>query len=347
MDATYRELLKAVREGNADFDLQLSIARGIYPLEAAERLEILLVLIKSREDVLRNEALATLRKLPRSLIDGVAENSSTPPGLLERMVRLFSKHEDIVERILLNPAVQDGTVAYVATLPYPRLLEIVGRNQARLDRDGTIMENLRRNESTPRTIISLWEEAEERRRKEESRAEEEDAAAEEAPEGPGDLPAVLVEEAEKDTGVQEAKEAKKDSIIQMLREMSAGERVAMAMKGNSEVRKVLIRDKNRLICEKVLENPRITDSEVESFAKSTNVSDDVLRIIGANREWSRQMGIMKSLVYNPKTPLGISMGFLKRMSLKDLEFISKSKNVPEALRRTARRMHKQKLEKRS
>lgn len=345
MDKSYRELLHSVREGKADFDLQLSIARGIYPLEAAERLEILLVLIKSRDDVLKNEALATLKKLPRSMIAGVAGDPSTPPALLERMVRLFSKHEGIVEKIILNPAVLDGTVAYVATLPYPKLLEIVGRNQARLDREDSIMENLRQNESTPQTILSLWEEAKARRSMEEPREEEEEVKV------PANLLDVLVEEAEQDEqdeqdeGWKEAREAKKDTIIQMLREMSAGERVAMAMKGNSEVRKILIRDKNRLICEKVLENPKITESEVESFSKSTNVSDDVLRMIGANREWSRQLGIMKSLVYNPKTPLGISMGFLKRMSVKDLEFIGKSKNVPEALRRTARKMHKQKIEK--
>lgn len=127
--------------------------------------------------------------------------------------------------------------------------------------------------------------------------------------------------------------------------MTAGERVAMAMKGNTEVRKILIRDKNRLISEKVLQNPRITESEVEQFAKSTNVSEDVLRNIAANREWARQLGIMRSLVYNPKTPLGMSMGFLKRLSVKDLEFLGKSKNVPEVLRRTARKMHKQKMDK--
>lgn len=343
MEYTFDELRTAIEEGTAGFELQLSLARGLYPLEPVERLEVLLILLKSGEDVLKKEALSTLQKLPRSLILGVAGSSQVSPELLDRMARLFSKHEDILEAVIVNPVVVDMTVSYVAGLAFPRLLEVIGRNQERLDREKSIIENLRSNPVTPKAIISLWDEAEVRKNKEEDRKEADGQAEVDR----DNLPALLVEEqTEKEEGWQEAREAQKESVIQMLRGMSAGERVAMAMKGNGEVRKVLIRDKNRLISEKVLENPRITDSEVEAFAKSTNVSEDVLRNIAANREWARQPAIMRSLVYNPKTPLGMSMGFLKRLSIKDLEFLGKSKNVPEVLRRTAKKMHKQKLEKR-
>ena len=129
--------------------------------------------------------------------------------------------------------------------------------------------------------------------------------------------------------------------------MTAGQKVALAGKGNSEVRKILIRDKNRLVCVKVLENPRITDSEVEQYAKSTNVAEDVLRFIGNKREWAKLVPVVKALVQNPKTPLGLSMGYLGRMGVRELDGLSKNRNIPEALRKAAKKMHKAKAEKKN
>ena len=53
------------------------------------------------------------------------------------------------------------------------------------------------------------------------------------------------------------------------------------MKGTREMRAVLIRDPNKMIAAAVLSSPKLTDQEVESFARMANVSEDVLRIIGA------------------------------------------------------------------
>jgi hypothetical protein len=159
-----------------------------------------------------------------------------------------------------------------------------------------------------------------------------------------------VEEQEKgedfaEKGAAAAVEEKKQTIQQILRAMTAGQKVALAGKGNGEVRKILVRDKNRLVAIKVLENPRITDSELEQYAKSTNVSDDVLRHIGSKREWMKLITVTRALVTNPKTPLGISMQQLKRMSVRELDGLAKNRNIPEALRKAAHRLFKLKSEK--
>jgi hypothetical protein len=116
------------------------------------------------------------------------------------------------------------------------------------------------------------------------------------------------------------------------------ERIKLATKGTREQRAQLIRDSNRMVCTAVLSSPKVNESEVESFAKMANVSEDVLRIIGANRTWMKNYGVAHGLVRNPKTPPGISMQLLHRLSDRDVKAVATDRNVPETLRLAARRL---------
>ncbi len=62
--------------------------------------------------------------------------------------------------------------------------------------------------------------------------------------------------------------------------MNFPQRLKAAMKGTREMRAILIRDPNKMICASVLSSPKVSEPEVESFARMPNVSEDVLRIIG-------------------------------------------------------------------
>jgi len=342
-------LLEQVRSGTAPPSVKMSLAKGIMPLGPAQMLEVLLLL--AAEEEYRPEAVRSLKKVPETVVLGVCSSGESPPVLLGKLARLFSRREEMLEKILLNPACGDETVAFLAGLPFPALLEMIGRNQSRLEREPQIIENLRANPSTPSNVLRLWEESVERIRqvaKDREEAEARRDAAEAAKEY--EPPPILVEEQEKgedfaEKGAAAAVEEKKQTIQQILRAMTAGQKVALAGKGNGEVRKILVRDKNRLVAIKVLENPRITDSELEQYAKSTNVSDDVLRHIGSKREWMKLITVTRALVTNPKTPLGISMQQLKRMSVRELDGLAKNRNIPEALRKAAHRLFKLKSEK--
>ena len=68
-----------------------------------------------------------------------------------------------------------------------------------------------------------------------------------------------------------------------------------------EQRAQLIRDPNKLVAGAVLSSPKLTDAEVESFAKMANVAEEVLRVIGNNRTWLKNYGVALGLVKNPKT----------------------------------------------
>ena len=47
-----------------------------------------------------------------------------------------------------------------------------------------------------------------------------------------------------------------------------------------------------MVAAAVLSSPKLTESEVEAFAKMANVTEDVLRIIGMNRSWLKNYGVV-------------------------------------------------------
>ena len=52
----------------------------------------------------------------------------------------------------------------------------------------------------------------------------------------------------------------------------------------------------------------------------------------------RDSPITKALVMNPRTPLPVAMTHFKRLFESDLKLLMKDRNVPELLRREAKRM---------
>ena len=136
----------------------------------------------------------------------------------------------------------------------------------------------------------------------------------------------------------EAAAPTKDDDPKVLSSLPIVERMKLAMKGSREQRAQLVRDSNRMVATAVLSSPKLTESEVETFAKMGNVSEDVLRIIGTNRSWLKNYGVMLGLTKNPKTPPGISMQLLHRLNEKDVKMIAVDRNVPEALRLVARKL---------
>jgi hypothetical protein len=127
------------------------------------------------------------------------------------------------------------------------------------------------------------------------------------------------------------------SAIQKVSTMSVAERVQTALKGTREERLLLIRDSNRMVASAVLQSPKLSESEVEAVALMTNVSEEVLRIIGTKREFVKSYTVIHNLVKNPRTPLPTSLMLLGRILTTDLKRLARSKNIPDALRKAAQR----------
>ena len=138
--------------------------------------------------------------------------------------------------------------------------------------------------------------------------------------------------------VYRSKEFKTQNLLQRIQALSVGERLQLALKGGRETRSILVKDTNKEVMLSVLENQKITESEIELIARSRSVPEEAFRKISKNREWLKNYAIIFALVTNPKTPPGIAVTLVSSLKIKDLVILEKNKNVPELVRGAAKRL---------
>ena len=164
-----------------------------------------------------------------------------------------------------------------------------------------------------------------------------DAAADEEPPEADDWEAA--------TGSGEGSSAAADQSVahvgalHRLSKMNVAGRIKAAIQGTREERSILIRDPNRIVAAAVLSSPKLTEGDVESIARMTNVSDEVLRQIGTNRLWAKSYAVVAALARNAKTPVGVSLALLPRLTERDVRILAADRNVPEAVRLSARKLN--------
>ncbi len=134
------------------------------------------------------------------------------------------------------------------------------------------------------------------------------------------------------------------SALQKISKMDIKGRIQLAMKGSKEERSLLIRDGTKIVALAVLESPKVSDGEVERFAGQKNVLEAVLRGIPMKRRFAKNYSIVRALVFNPRTPLDLSLGLMKNILVGDLRNLSNNKEVSDTVRKLATKMFKQKME---
>ena len=128
------------------------------------------------------------------------------------------------------------------------------------------------------------------------------------------------------------------SKYKLCMQLSIADKIKYALTGDKEWRCILIKDSNKLVSSAVMKNPRITEAEVLTIAKSKIQNEEILRHICMNKEWLKNYRIRKALVENVKTPLPKALRFMTTLTEKDLTGLSKSKNVPTVISTQARRL---------
>jgi hypothetical protein len=139
-------------------------------------------------------------------------------------------------------------------------------------------------------------------------------------------------------------EERRDTTLQKIAKLDVKGRIALAVRGSKEERSLLIRDGTKLVALAVLESPKVSDGEVENFAQQKNVLEAVLRAIPMKRRFAKNYAVIRHLVFNPRTPLDVSLGLLKNLLVHDLKNLSANKEVADTIRKLALRMFKQKME---
>lgn len=149
-----------------------------------------------------------------------------------------------------------------------------------------------------------------------------------------DAPLIDIEAGEPPDDHAETGEEETKKLLSL---MTVLERLKLAMRGTREQRAALVRDPNKMVACAVLSSPKVTEPEIESFAKMTTVTEEVLRIIGSNRVWTRNYGVALGLARNPKTPTGVALQFVQRLNERDMKQLASDRNVPEPVRLAVRK----------
>jgi hypothetical protein len=320
-------------------------ARGALPLQAVELATVLFVLLHDPDAEVKETARASLVGLPEGVMTSVL-TGETPAPVLTLLAQELRDDEPACEKLALNACTDDRTVAFLATLPHRRVVEIVSQNQERMLRCSEIVDALGNNPLTGRATIeriltflgvSLEAEADADGPVDAEDVSEEDATAA--------LAAILGEDLKelagqlaRETGEAIDEDELHGNLYGALQKMTVMQKVKLARLGGTEARGLLIRDRNKIVATAAITSPRITDNEVVSYAKSRAVCDEVLRIISMNREWTRNYQVKLSLVTNPKAPQATALKFLNYLQDRDLKGIMKSRDVPSAVSVHARRI---------
>jgi hypothetical protein len=134
------------------------------------------------------------------------------------------------------------------------------------------------------------------------------------------------------------------SVLQKIAKLDVKGRIQLAMKGSKEERSILVRDGTKIVALAVLDSPKITDGEVEKFACQKNVLESLLRAIPMKRRFMKNYSVVRNLVFNPRTPLDISLALMKNLLIQDLRNLSGNREVADTVSKLALRMFKQKTE---
>ena len=330
---------------NAPVDVRMMAAGGALPLPPAELATVLFVLAHDSEAEVKERAQASLLALPDNICEA-ALSGPAHPSMLSYCAHLFRESAPRLERIALNASADDATIAFLATLPFKRVVEIVSNNQERMLRCPDIVDALGNNPLTGRAVIDrilsfLGLERPEGEVLDEQELPPLDPVNDE--EASAVLRAVLGSDVSSFARVlidddAELDDAQASSVWAMVQNMSVFDKIKLARLGNKEARGLLVRDPNKLVASAAVRSPKVTDLEVIAFAKSRNVTDEVLRIIAASREWTRNYQVKLALSGNPKTPQPAAVKFLNYLQDKDLKNLMKSKEVSSVISTQCRRI---------
>ena len=132
------------------------------------------------------------------------------------------------------------------------------------------------------------------------------------------------------------------SVEQKIALLTVGQKIKLAYSGNAQVRKVLLRDANKMVAGSVVKSGRMNDSEILSAAGNRNLPAEIIGEIARNKESIRRYPVKVALVNNSKTPVPIAMSFIKELHKSDLKMLLTNKNVPAVVSTAALRLFKKK-----
>src|ERR1700688_88422 len=310
------EVREEIRSGRATQERKVAICAGAASYAPEDRIEILALLAADPDKIVRESAAATLRTQPLPNVIAALARTDAAPEMFAYCAAEFPRRPGVADALAQNTTcpieVLRPVIHYLSVTTVQELFEDLDRLSTSPHLVAELIASTVINAEQRTLLVEL------------QRAEPEPVEA-------------FVEAAE----AAEPDKAKRETLLQKLGRMRVVERVQRALKGGRDERLLLIRDPCKVVQRAVLQSPQLSEQEVESFAGMASLTDETLRLIANNRKFRKNYAILRGLMFNPKTPLEVTLHLLPHVKPLDLKFLSTNKNVADTLRTAATRLQRQ------
>jgi hypothetical protein len=312
------EVVRDLKHGRATRERKLAVCSGGAHLSPADRAEVLTVLANDADEMVSQHAQEALLSVsPETFVEAI-KRAEALPSVFAYAAKNCAEKPGVGEALVQNKNCPAGLL-----VPVVQHLSALGI-QSLLDDLGRVSDSLALASALEHSNVVTADQKNVLKEMHGGTADEAHFAE-------------AVAEAEPDV-------QRRQTLLQQIAKMTVAQRVQFAVKGSSEARRTLIRDTNKVVQRAVLQSPRLTDQEVEAFASMANLTDEILRLIAANRLFRKNYAVVRNLINNPKLPLDVSLHLLPMINAVDLKKLTMNKNVPETLRTTAVKLQKQRAE---
>lgn len=347
------EKIRRFADPSAPLPARTMAAKGLVPVKGEDLVTLLVQLAADPESTVAATARQTLAGVPETVLDAACR-AALHPSILDALVDHVEGRPALLEELAANRATAVSTVARIARTAPDAVCERIATDQQRLLAAPEIIEALYKNRNTRMSTVDRLVELAARSGVElrgvatfqaHVEAIQGELIIDEPSEEPLpddlDFAEALADDDDGEpieTDRVDGSESIKDShkpLATRIAGMSLAKKIRLCMVGNAAARAILVRDSNKMVAMAAVSSPSMSEAEAARIASSKQVSEDILRYIGNRREWLGNYEVKRGLVFNSKTPVGISMRFLSHLRVNDLRTLARSKNVPASLRSAA------------
>jgi hypothetical protein len=322
-------------------------------LRPADIVTVLCALILDGEKPIADTALGTFSNLPPPILSG-ALGADLPEAVIEVFAKNYTRDHQVIEKLLRMPRIGTAALERLADAADEAAGELIATNERLMLQNPTVIEKLYMNKRVRMSTAERLLELAVRNGLElgiaafkEAAAAIQDQLIPEPTEEPtfDDVLFVQTEQIarqcsldrdEEDTHErdEEGEERLRNKFVPLyaqISQMTVSQKIRRAQLGTAAERLLLVRDANRLVSSAAAKSPLMRENEAVQVTASRTVSDDVLRIIAQNREFTRNYQVKLNLVTNPRTPFSFASRLVPYLRDNDLRALSRSKNITGAV----------------
>jgi hypothetical protein len=344
------QLIDGIIAGQVPRQVRLFAAQGLLPVSREDLFRLQLILSADPDPELAAIAAASLGEVTIQVLVDWIRSQPVAPLELDLLARV-REEQDIWVAIAQHQNIGDETFRMLASHGPTIVQDVIITNQVKVLNCLEVLEDLKANPQVSQVVLRRVREFEEEfiekvaaeaEREIEDEQEEARVSISEALEALRAIGAHIPNEAkfplphDSDLELEDRIiDANKGALGKIL-VMGVKEKVLLGMRGTREERAILINSRNRLVMRSVLASPKLNQGEIERFAGSKSVSDEVIRAIANNGKWLRHYPILWAIVQNPKAPVQRALRLLPLLNAKDIKRLTMDRNVSPIVRRQAK-----------